>query len=160
MLINEYEVTEKMYLSWVFQSKKEGKKLVFLIFWSIMALIAFVLYILSSNSPLFSFMAFYCIFMAVGADFVRGRTFYKQALSMRGTSKWKRSITISSDNIVINDGKIVVNYKTSDITKVVEKGDLIRLFMNDKTSVRMYKSKFVEGNWEDYKGIIIPKEGQ
>lgn len=155
MLVNEYEVTEKTYISWVYESKKEGIKLFFGVFWSLMFLGCIILFILCNQQYLFLIFALYCVYMALFRDYVAAKAFYKKALSKYG-NRWHRIITISENDIVINDGKVVVNYKTSDIMKIVQNENQIRLFMNDNNSIRLYKNSFVEGKWEDYKNILNP----
>lgn len=156
MLINEYEITEKTYIRWVYESKKEGMKFFFTVFWSLMFLGCMILFILNNQNYLFLIFALYCIYRALFRDYAAAKALYKKAISAFDDNKWRRIITISEEGIVINDGKIAVNYKTSDIIKIVENENQIRLFMNDNTSIRLYKNSFVKGNWEDYKNILNP----
>ncbi len=152
MLVNEYEVTEKRYIQWTYESRKEGKKLFFLIFWSVFTLVCLGMSALS-HDYLFVIVALYCLYRAVIRDYVLAKTFYRKSLSDHG-GKWNRRITVSQDDIVIADGKVTVNYKSSDIIRSSQNDERIRLHMKDNNSIRLYNDSFVEGNIEEYQDIL------
>ena len=154
MLVNEYDVTKKMFLQWVHQSRQRPIRIVLTVLW---ILLLFSLISLFSISPsICLIIALFCIYRAFFRDYVIALRLYKKNLSTYGENAWHRKISISSEDIVINSGNITVTYKTSDIVKIVQHENLIRLFMNDKSSIRLYKDSFVKGSWEDYENILIP----
>lgn len=154
MLINKYDVTEKMYIEWTYESKKEGKRLFFCVFWSVLFLSCLILFGMYSQEYLLLVFGIYCIYRSFVRDYVVAKAFYKKTLLIHKDNKWSRVIRIEDDCIVIDDGNALVEYNTSNIIRTVQNDKRIRVFMNDGNSIRMYKNAFVEGNIEDYKDVL------
>ena len=155
MLVNEYDVTKKMFLQWARQSRQRPARIVMTTLWALLFFLTFSLFIISTAN-IFLILALFCVYRAFFQEYVIALRLYKKNLSTYGENAWHRKISISGEDIVINSGNITVTYKTSDIVKIVQRENLIRLFMNDKSSIRLYKDSFVEGNWEDYENILTP----
>lgn len=145
MIVNEYEITERRYIKWVFESKLAGRKLGFLILWCVLLLVCVLAFALSKNDYLYLVFALYCLYRAALRDLLTAKAFYKRKISSAG-DKWIRTIKINEDELEILDANSEVRYKLSDIVKATSNEERIRLFMNDKTSVRLYKASFVEGD--------------
>lgn len=156
MLINEYDVTEKKYINWVFENKLSGKKKYFTVFWLLMIPCFAILCFLDSQRYLYVYLIaiVYCLYRGVIRDYIAGKAVYKKRLATNGTDSWHRIIRISSEELVIDDGKVVVNYKNSDIVKTVANEKRIRIFMNDGSSIRLYNDSFVQGKVENYKETL------
>ena len=154
MLKNQYEVTWKFYKEWLLEYKTKGRKLVFLIFWSIMALILLVASFWEGFSAIYFLVAVFCVYRAFFRDYISIRRQYNQLTKVHGSKSWMKTITISDTDIVISEGVTTVNCKTADVMRIIEKGDKIQLIMNNKMVVRMYKSAFVEGSWEACKELL------
>lgn len=158
MLVNEYEITEKRYIQWVYESKREGRKLFFMIFWGVLTLIC-ILSAVIFHDYLFLLFGVYCLYRAVLRDIVVSKAFFRKKISSCNGNKWIRTIQITKDDIVIKDGNTVVEYKNSDIVKSTQNDERIRLFMKDNTSVRLYMDSFISGNIEEYLDMECWKPG-
>lgn len=154
MLVNEYEVTEKRYIQWVYESKVEGKKLFFLIFWIVLTFVCLGAFAVYRQEYLLLVFAVYCLYRAVFRDLIGAKAFYKKASASHEDDKWIRTINITEDEIIVHDGKVEIKYKNSDIVKAVWNDERIRLFMLDNSSIRLYKDAFIEGELEDYLKIL------
>lgn len=154
MLVNEYEVTEKRYIQWVYESRREGKKGFFLFFWALLMIGCIILFCVYIKDYLFLVFAGYCLYRAILRDYFAARNHYKKALALYADKIWKRIVSISENGIVIDDGRAEVKYELSDIVKSVQNEERIRLFMNDNNSIRLYKDSFTEGDLKDYFDIL------
>lgn len=143
MQVYEYDITEKMYTEWVMETKKEGRKLVFMILWFVLFVACFAMFFIYNHDTMCLIFALFCLYMGFFRDFVSARVMYNRAVKMQESGKWHRIIRVSDEEIVIDDGKMVVNYKTSDIVRKEENDKRIRIFMKDGTSVRLYKESLL-----------------
>lgn len=66
-----------------------------------------------------------------------------------------RTINFEDNEIIIKEEKTETKYNYSDILKIVEKDERIYLKLQDKTVIRLYKSKFVDCTWEKCKAKIL-----
>ncbi len=154
MLVNKYDVTKKMYIEWVYESKRAGKKLFFGIFWLVLFASCLILFVMYSNEYMLLIASAYCLYRGLIRDYVAGVNFYKKHLLNCVGGRWCRTITVSKKEIVIEDSTIVVKYETSDIIRTVCNDRRIRLFMKDGKSVRLYMDAFTEGKVEEYEEIL------
>lgn len=148
MIKNEYNVTWKLYKEWLIENMTKGAKLIFLLFWSFMAIALFAISFLGSFSFLYLFMAVFCVYRAIFRDYIAARKQYARLAKIYGCESWLRTITISDTDVFIHEGNSSISYKTADIVRIREKGDRIWLVMNSKMVVRLYQSAFTEGSWE------------
>ncbi|MCQ2458039.1 MAG: hypothetical protein MJ142_04805 [Clostridia bacterium] len=148
-IINQYEVTEKMYIQWILEAKKEGKRLVFTIIWIIMFVACLVASAVSNWGYFFILMAIYSGYMILPRDYIVGKRMFRKMHFATGGSTWKRTVTVTEDEIVVNDGQTVTTVRTSDIVKVRQDPEKIRVKMNGNRSVRLYKDSFIEGTAEE-----------
>lgn len=156
MLVNEYEITEKRYIQWVYENKKEGRKLFFMILWGVLTVVCIIVLAIY-HDYLFLPFALYCLYRAVFRDFVVSKAFFRRKISSCDDKKWIRTIQITKDDIEIKDGNTVVKYKNSDIIKSTQNDERIRLFMKDNKSVRLYKDSFVSGDIKEYLETLYMK---
>lgn len=154
MIKNQYQVTWKLYQEWLMENKTKGAKLAFLLFWTLLAIVLFAIIIWGHFSFLYLLLALFCVYRAFFRDDIAARKQYAQLAQMYGCESWIRTITVSDTDIVIEEGTSFINLKKADIARVIEKGDRIYLVMNSKMVVRMYKSAFVEGSWDECRMLL------
>lgn len=153
MLVNEYEITEKRYIKWSYENKKEGRRLFFTIFWGVLIVVCFCVSVVFRDYLSFLF-GLYCLYRFGFRDFVVSKAFFRKIISSCADNKWIRTIQISKEDIVIKDGNKTVTYSVSDVIKSTQNDERIRLFMKDNTSVRLYKDSFISGDTEEYLDIL------
>lgn len=154
MIKNEYVVTWKLYKEWLIENKKKGAKLIFFLFWSILAIVALVLNFVTGFSPLYLFVIAYCIYRAVFRDYIAAKQQYSQLAKTNGGENWTRTIIISDTETTLKEGPAEYRFDNSDLVRVIEKGDKIWLILKNDKVIRLYKSAFVEGNWESCRDTL------
>ena len=142
-------MTRELYRRWIPEAKKEGKRLAFTVFRAVMAVGTLLYFLLCGHDPLFLFLALYCAFMILPRDLIAGGRMYKRLLSLQGTRHWVRTVTVTREEIVVCDGSSQTTPRTADIKKVTRDERVIRVFMNNGTSLRLYTDSFTEGTPED-----------
>lgn len=148
-VVNQYNINEKRYMEWICEEKKEGHRLDFAIIWSVMAIISVVLFFLYDKQFLFLIYAAFCIYFACLRDFVIGKGMFKRLCAMKNGNVWTRTITVTKDNIVVDDGNTVMTYSTLDVVKIDENEARIRVYLKSKGTIRFYKNSFIEGTAEE-----------
>ena len=154
---NEYEVTEKLFLSWGKESMLKGERLKFMIFWSVLAILMIVFCMIYSGNILFAFLAAYCLYRAFLRNFVMTKGQYRTLVKSHGTDKWIRTITFEDEFICVNDGNASVKYSYIDVVGVREKGNKIWLDTNKQAVIRLYKNTFVIGSYDECLNLIKEK---
>ncbi len=149
MIKNEYRVTWELYREWLMENKTRGAKLCFLIFWSFLTIVSIVLYFLEDFFLPFLLLAALGVYRAFIRDYIAARKQYIQLAKLHGCESWRRTITVTDADIVIDEGASVVNCKKSDVVGIRKKGDKIWLIMNNRTVIRLYRSAFAEGSFEE-----------
>lgn len=157
MIKNEYTVTWKLYREWLMENKTKGVKLAFLVFWSFMAIVLFVMSFFGDLSWFYLLMSVFCVYRAFFRDYIAARKQYAQLAKIYGCESWLRTITISDTDIMLEEGNSSIQCQCADVVRVTEKGDKIWLVMNSNTVIRLYKSAFTEGSWEECKELFQKK---
>lgn len=146
--INEYQVTEKLYIQWILEAKKEGTRLAFAIFWCLMTIFC-IGYAIWAESSFFGLLAFYCAFRALPRDLVFAKKMYRRLCTSQGSNSWKRTITVSCNEIVVQDDHTVTTFQTDDVVKVDQDAAKLRVFLRGGNSLRLYKDAFTAGTWQE-----------
>ena len=82
---------------------------------------------------------------------------YKMFAKTYGVDEWLRTIDFLEDEIVLTDHTTVNKLQYHNIKKVIEKGNVVLILMNDNIAFRLYKDAFVEGSWEECKEFLNSK---
>lgn len=154
MYKNEYPVTWKLYKEWITDSKFRGRRLVFTIIWCLFTIASIVASFFDSFWPFYLILILFGIYRAFFHDYVIGKSTYKRLAEVRGCEDWVRTITISDEEIEIIDGNSNTKYQTANIVNITEKGDMVRLDISATAAIRLYKSAFIEGDWENCRLIF------
>lgn len=150
---NEYTVTWELYRTWLLENMAKRKRLTLSAVWC--ALAVWCVLALWKTLPAFALvLAALCVYRAVGRDFVVAKKQYELQAKVCGGENWRRTIVLENDGIVISEGNICVRYGRADIVRIREKGDRIWLDMRDDMVVRMYRSAFSEGSWEECRAML------
>ena len=152
----EYPVTWNLWKHWLLESLTKGSRLVFLILWTMFALIFCIwgLSDLENGSQFFLLFAVFCLYRAGFRHLIAAKKQYASLSTLFGGSDWLRSITISDETISIKDGTASIDIPTANLIQIKEKGDEVCLMMRNKMTVRLYKSSFVDGSWEACKELL------
>lgn len=152
--VNEYEVTRKLYLQWVLEAKKSGKHLAFVIFWCLLTIVCLVLSWIFGWDPYELLLTFFCAFMVLPRDIILALLNFKKVRSRQGGSAWTRCITVTADEITVNDGINIATFKTAGVTKVTQDDMKLRVFIKNGGSLRLYKNAFTQGTWQDCLSLL------
>lgn len=154
---NEYEVTEKLFLSWVKESMLTGVRFKFKVFWSVLIAAAIVFCVIYNWNIIFILLAVFCLYRAFLRDFVTAKSQYMRLVKLHGNDKWVRTITFENDFICVNDGNASVKYYYTDITGIRESGNIIWLDTNKQGVIRLYKNAFKDGDCDQCINMIKSK---
>ncbi len=161
MIKNEYQLTKKLYRTWLVENMLKGPQLVMMIIWSVFALCMGVMAVVSYLQGFCILMMLFGLYRAFGRIFVIGSRQYKFWAERYGTEEdWTRTITFNEKEIELSEGCITVKYAYEDIVEIKEKENRIWLNARNKTVIRMYRDAFVEGTWEECKQLIQEKQAK
>ena len=156
MIKNEYEVTWKVYKSWLFENRMKSPRLTFTIIWIIFGLVSIGMYVVSRFS-LYLLMVLFCIYRAFFRDILVTMRQYGFMAKTYGQKDWLRTIVFEEEQIISQEGQVSVNYNYSDISEIKEKDNKVWLIFKNKTVIRMYKDCFVDSDWEECRTFIERK---
>lgn len=154
---NEYKVTEKLFLMWGIENMFSGVRLKFLIFWSILAVVIFILCIIFGWNVFFIIMLAYCLYRGFLRNFVIAIGQYRNLAKMYGTENWVRTVAFGDENICVYDGNVSVEYSYNDITGIKEKYNKIWLYTNKQAVIRLYKNAFIGCDYKQFINMIKSK---
>lgn len=157
---NEYTVTWKLYRSWAIENMLKGVHLGFTIGWVLLGLLCFWFSLSSFLSHFFQFMGLFCFYRAFLRFPMIAKKQYRTLAKAYGQENWTRTILFGEDNISIFETNTTTQLSYSDIVDIREKDDKIWLIFNHKMIVRLYKSAFVDTDWEDGKAAILDRKNQ
>ena len=104
---------------------------------------------------LFLFLSVYKLFFG---RFVYISKRYKMFSKTYGVDEWLRTIEFTENEIVLTDHTTINKLQYCNIKKVIEKGNVILILLNDNIAFRLYKDAFVEGSWEECKKLLNSKQ--
>ena len=104
---------------------------------------------------LFLFLSVYKLFFG---RFVYISKRYKMFAKTYGVDEWLRTIEFTENEIVLTDHTTINKLQYCNIKKVIEKGNVILILLNDNIAFRLYKDAFVEGSWEECKKLLNSKQ--
>lgn len=154
---NQYKITKDLMKTWAKEYHLHGAANVILfIMWCVLGIIgiAGLIFSITLHSEwmviyiytLFTILAFFKLFLA--RFFVWSKR-YKLYSTTYGVSEWIRTTEFLDDEIILTDHTSVYKLKYSNIKTIKEKGNVVMIFMNNNTGLRLYKDAFVEGSWEE-----------
>lgn len=151
---NEYQVTWKQYKSWAVEGMFSGVKLFFLIVWCLFGGVTLYLGI-AGRLYIYCFLSVFCFYRAFLRTVLLAKRQYKLLAEQYKKENWTRSIMFEEDQITIVEENISMKYEYSSVVGIREKKDKIWLYMGDKSVIRLYKSAFVDTDWEKCKMKIL-----
>lgn len=166
MIANEYVVTKQLYLEWYKENRRKGVQLKITIMWAAIMVIliaATVIYALSpyggSFTPWLSLeaaMMIYCVYHLFFRRKFAASRMYDKLASQLGVN-WTRTVIFEDDCIHTVEGAFEVRYPYSEIVSVRNVGSEIIIEMEKQLSIRIYKDKFVSGDYSRFKRFIESK---
>lgn len=158
---NEYQVTKKLFRSWVTENMYKGMQLYINIGWAAFGILAVVLLIFSADSTLdyvlFGVMLVLGVYNAFLRIFLVSAVQYRRTAQVYGTENWTRTITFGDEKIYLTEGNASADFEYGDIIRIKEKDNNIWLTMKNRIVVRLYKDAFVDCGWEDCRAFIDEK---
>ena len=158
---NEYKIDWPLLKKWTKESHYSGKRLAFFIVWCILLVGSLAMTALSFTVSLyeyavfFVFVALFCLYRAFFWNTAIAKRQYKVLAQTYGKDSWLRTICFEENEIIMKEEKSEFRYQYTDVVGIVEKGEKIYLQLRAKMVIRLYRSKFVDGSWEDCKKRIL-----
>lgn len=153
---NEYIVSQELYKSWVIENMFKGKRKVDCLF-GILGIGLCFWDAVSIYRPVWILFTLYCFFRAFFADLLFAGKRYNELVKAYGQENWTRTVSFGEDHITVTEPILSFKYKYSDIQEIREKEDKIWLLFNDQKVLRLYKSGFSGGDWEECKQLLENK---
>ena len=165
---NEFQVTKDLYMSWGRENMRKGSRLKFRILWCITAilLICFIVLLkMAGDGRMYLYaygvaMTVYCFYRAFFRDLVLTGSQYRRNVKIFGSENWVRTIEFKEEEIVCKDGSVTVRTPYSEIAGMRDDGNKIWLDTKKKMVIRLYKDKFIGGDFEKFKKFISVKIGE
>lgn len=158
MVKNEYRVTWKVYMSWLWENKRKPARLGFTVFWILFGLVAAGMAV-ASRFAVYLVITFLCLYRVFMRDILYAKRQYRAMVNSYGQRDWLRVISFDEMQVSLVEGNLSVHYKYSDLSKIREKGNKVWLILRDEKVLRLYKDCFVEGDWEKCRTLIEGKCG-
>ena len=105
-------------------------------------------------SALFVIIAIYKLFFS---RYVVYSKRYKLLSTTYGVDEWIRTTEFTDDEIILTDHNNTSRIRYESIKKIIEKNNVVMIFMNNNMALRIYKDAFFEGSWEECKDKINSK---
>ncbi len=155
MIKNQYEINMKRYLSWGIQSMFSGKRLLFTVFWCLMAA-CFLFSCIFSGFFLFYFIFFcFSLYRAFLRNLILIRAQYKHLAKMHKSDSWIRTVSFEKEAIIVQEGSIqTVTLSYQDIISIEEKDNMVKIKFHTQTILRLYKDCFIQADWESCKTYL------
>lgn len=154
---NQFQVTEEKYIQWGKEGAFSGKRLCFVIAYTIFAVL-FCFFGFFSKEAWFSFLfAVLSVYQGYFRWFIITKRQYRMLSQQFGSSNWKRRILFREDKIQIIDENMSIEFQYGDIQKIQEKGNQIKLMMKNKKAIRLYEDAFINHDWEKCKEFCMKK---
>ena len=155
-------------MSWNRENMWKGVRLKFKILWTVTAflLIAFIIFLRAIGDGrlyLYAYgvlMSLYCIYRGYFRDSALAAIQYKRNVNVHGSETWVRTIEFGEEDIIIRDGNVTVKTPYSEIAGMRDTGSKIWLDTKKNMVIRLYKDKFVDGDFEKFKKFISVKIGK
>ena len=163
---NEHKITIELMMSWAIDFYLvRASDIILAILWSIVAFCGLTLLatsIIVGGDALNWLLAFLFLFLSVYklffGRFVYISKRYKMFAKTYGVDEWLRTIEFTENEIVLTDHTTINKLQYCNIKKVIEKGNVILILLNDNIAFRLYKDAFVEGSWEECKKLLNSKQ--
>ena len=163
---NEHKITKELMMSWAKDFYLvRASDIILAILWSIVAFCGLTLLatsIIVGGDALNWLLAFLFLFLSVYklffGRFVYISKRYKMFAKTYGVDEWLRTIEFTENEIVLTDHTTINKLQYCNIKKVIEKGNVILILLNDNIAFRLYKDAFVEGSWEECKKLLNSKQ--
>lgn len=153
---NEYRVTWHLYKSWIMESMFRGERLAFVIFWCVLSLLLLGIGVVHGWTTFFLFSAF-CLYRAFLRNILLAKKQYNMLAKTYKQESWIRTITLEDETISVLEGTVAIQYAYADIVDVLDKNDTIWITFANKTVIRLYKTAFVDSDWDECKAKIASK---
>lgn len=156
IFINEYTITKKKFMEWGRENTFNKKHIPFVIYWFIFS-VACVIFGIKTNVWVSFLLGVFCIYRACLRWIVLTNNQYRILSKQRGGINWIRKTIFSTEDIKVIDSNLSIEYKYTDIIKIKEKGNYIKLVANNGTVIRLYADENEYFNWEECKKFILKK---
>ena len=163
---NEYKITKSLVKSWAKERYFAGAAdVVLLILWSIVGVCGVGMIALLSLrggdwldwclAVLFTILSIFKLFLAPHIIWARR---YKAMSRLFGVSEWMRTVEFAPDAILFTEHNATNTLRYENIKQIKEHGDVVMLLCHDRLAIRLYKSAFTKGSWEECKQLILSKK--
>ena len=156
----EYQVTKQLMRSWVMENRFSGVNLVLFILWTVLLSfwipVTMLLILIQARMSIILMGIFFCvvaIYKIIGQRLLSASVQYKTYAKIYGAN-WTRTIEFMDDCIQITEGSSTHRHPYSVVSKVDEKDNIIWLYCENKSALRLYKDKFVDGTWEECRKLM------
>ncbi len=158
---NVYTVDWTLYKKWVNESRFRGGRLTLFICWCGLLLVSLAYIVISfvvdlDYSFLYIAIAILSIYRAFFHYLLNAKQQFKIVTKTYGKDSWVRTVLFEDDAFYIKDeDKAESKFSYGDIADIIEKDDSVHIKLKAKTYIRLYKSKFIDCNWEECKAFIL-----
>ena len=166
MIANEYTVTKQLYLEWYSENKKKGLQRKITIMWIailVILLIATLFYAISPHDgdtrpwlAIEGALMIYSIYHLFFRRKIAEAAMYDKLAGQLGEN-WTKTIVFEEDGIRTIEGSLEVKYPYDEIVSVRSIGDEIEIETDTQLDIRLYKDKFVSGDYPRFKRFIESK---
>lgn len=162
---NEFTVTKQEMLSWVKRYNFTGaaNKILFALYLLLgLVGVSLLLTVISNDGDKFGgAIGIASVIISVYKLLFERRVFmlrrYNLYAKTYGVDEWQRIIEFTDDEIVINDHNSTSRFRYENMRKIIDKGNVVFIVLNNNIAMRFYKDTFTEGTWEDCKTMLESK---
>lgn len=169
MIKNEFQVTRELYMSWGKENMRKGSRVGFRIFWCVMTAVLICLIVLMCilggvRKYMYVYavaLMLYCAYRAFFRDKALTDSQYRRNKKIFGGENWVRTIEFGEDEIISTDAAVMtVRTPYSEIVGIRDEGNKIWIDTKKNMAIRLYKDKFIGGDFENFKKFISVKIGE
>ena len=152
----EFTLTKDLYLSWSKENNLYKKRKLVTAMWCAITLIIIAAAILAHFLPLLV-LTLYTLYRAFFRWRILTAKQYDKLAETYGRSGWSRCVYFENEHIRVAEACLSMEYDYSNIDKIEENGDYIKLYCNNGTVIRLYADKFTQGTWAECREFVRGK---
>ena len=164
---NQFPVTRELVKDWVKDGMFRGPRLIFFIIYMVMGvfMVSFSIFMTvislifaPESFGLINVMIFlvgaFALYRGIFHNFLIASRQYTLLAKTYGGENWLRTVLFEDGKILLTEGNTSVEYSFSDVIRVRERGDMICLEMSNRSVLRIYRSAFVDGDWDSCRALL------
>ena len=152
MFKNEYTMDDKLITEYVFDILCKN----IIIVGALLALFSFIIFLLDTTSYIGLAVCLFSLFFMAFCPIIMIKNI-KDSSKRLNNGKIEKTEVEFSNNIILNEGKVRLEFEYSQIKKIKQTKNFIVLMISNNSAILVLKDGFINGNKDDFLSFIRNK---